>query len=93
MKGLERYLGATYINICQPVITNETLVTLPEPEMPTIIPDTRVEHPNTDGEMTYLKKKNIYKNIRKKLSKRDVYETDMHNIYNLIVGQKNDQLQ
>ena len=31
--------------------------------------------------------------IRQKLRKKDVYESDMHNIYNLIVGQKNEQLQ
>ena len=42
--------------------------------------------------MTYLEKKNIYEAIRQKLRKKDVYESDMHNIYNLIVGQTNEQL-
>ena len=51
------------------------------------------ERPKTDGEMTYLKKKNINEAIRQKLRKKDVYESDMHKIYNLIVGQTNEQLQ
>ena len=42
--------------------------------------------------MTYLKNKNIDKAIRQKLSKKDIYETDMHKIYNIIVGQTNNQL-
>ena len=43
--------------------------------------------------MTYLKKKNIDEAIRQNLRKKDVYESDMHKIYNLIVCQKNEQLQ
>ena len=43
--------------------------------------------------MTYLEKKNIDEAIRQKLRKKDVYESDMHKIYNLIVGQTNEQLQ
>ena len=43
--------------------------------------------------MTYLKKKNIDEAIHQKLRKKDFYESDMHNIYNLIVGQTNKQLQ
>ena len=43
--------------------------------------------------MTYLKKKNINEAIRQKLRNKDVYKSDMHKIYNLIVGQKNEQLQ
>ena len=43
--------------------------------------------------MTYFKKKNIDEAIRQKLRKKDVYESGMHNIYNLIVRQKNKQLQ
>ena len=43
--------------------------------------------------MTYLEKNNIDEAIRQKLRKKDVYESDMHNIYNLIVGQTNEQLQ
>ena len=43
--------------------------------------------------MTYLKNNNIDKDIHQKLRKKYVYETYMHNIYNLIVGQTNDKLQ
>ena len=43
--------------------------------------------------MTYIENNNIDKAIYQKLRKKDVYETDMHKIYNLIVGQKNKQLQ
>ena len=60
--------------------------------MPTIIPDTGTKRPKTDGKMTYLKKNNIDKDIHQKLRKKDVYETDMHNIYNIIVGQTNKKL-
>ena len=51
------------------------------------------ERPKTDGEMTYLEKRNIDEAIRKKLRKEDFYESYIHNIYNLIVGQTNEQLQ
>ena len=54
--------------------------TFPEPEMPTIIPYTGVERPNTDADMNYLLKKNIDEDIRQKMRKTDVYETNMHNI-------------
>ena len=60
--------------------------------MPTIT-DLGIERPETDGEMTYLEKNNINEFIRQKLRKKDVYQLDMHNIYNLIVGQTNKQLQ
>ena len=43
--------------------------------------------------MTYLEKKNIDEAVRQNLRKKDVYKSDMHNIYNLIVGQTNEQLQ
>ena len=43
--------------------------------------------------MTYLEKNNIDEAIRQKLSKKDVYETDMHKIYNLIMVHTNDQPQ
>ena len=43
--------------------------------------------------MTNLEKKNTNELIRHKLRMEDVYETDIHNIYNLIVVQTNDQLQ
>ena len=48
---------------------------------------------SSDGEMTYLENKNIDESIRKKLGKKDVYESDMHKIYNLILGKTNEQLQ
>ena len=66
----------------------ETAATFPEPEMPTIT-DLGTGHPKPDGEMTYLEKKNIDEAIRQNLRKKDVYESDMHKIYNLIVGQTN----
>ena len=43
--------------------------------------------------MTYLKNKNICEAIHQKLRKKYVDETEMHNIYNLILGQTNKQLQ
>ena len=70
-----------------------TPTTFPNPEIPTIITDTGVDRPNTDAEMAYLNKKNNYKSICQKLRKTYVYETDMRNIYDIIVGQTNEQLQ
>ena len=43
--------------------------------------------------MTYLEKKNIEKYIHQKLRNKDMYESDIHNIYNIIMGQTNDRLQ
>ena len=43
--------------------------------------------------MTYLGEKNTNEAIRQKLRKKDVYKSDMHKIYNLIVGKTNKQLQ
>ena len=43
--------------------------------------------------MTYLKNNNTNEAIRKKLRKKDVYQSDMHKIYNLILVQINKQLQ
>ena len=43
--------------------------------------------------MTYIEKKNIVEAICQNLRNKYVYETDMQKIYNLIVGQKNEQLQ
>ena len=60
--------------------------------MKTIIPDTGVEHPNIDANITYLEKNNIYKAVCQKLSKNYLYETDMHKIYNLILVQTNNKL-
>ena len=38
-------------------------------------------------------KSKIDESIRHKPRKKNVYESDMHNIYNLIVGQTNEQIQ
>ena len=70
----------------------ETTANFPDPEMPTIN-ELGTERPKTDGKMTYLEKKNIDEAIRQKLRKKDVYKSDMHKIYNLIVCQTNEQLQ
>ena len=43
--------------------------------------------------MKLPKKNNIDKSILQKLRKKDFYETEIHKIYNLIVGQINDKLQ
>ena len=92
MEELERYLGTTYSDSCQPDIMTETATNFPDPEMPTIT-ELGTERPKKDGEMTYLEKKNIDEDIRQNLRKKDVYESDMHKIYNLILGQTNEQLQ
>ena len=49
----------------------ETAADLPNPEMPTIT-EMGTERPKTDGEITYLEKKNIDEAIRQKLRKKDV---------------------
>ena len=51
------------------------------------------KRPKTDEAMTYLEKNNIDEAIRQKLRNKDVYESDTHKIYNLIVGQTYEQLQ
>ena len=66
----------------------ETAAKLPDPEMPTIA-DLGIESPKIDGEMTYLEKNNIDRAIRQTLRNKDVYKSDMHKIYNIIVGQTN----
>ena len=43
--------------------------------------------------MNEIKKKNIHEAILQNMSKKDVYELDMNKIYNLIIGQTNEQLQ
>ena len=43
--------------------------------------------------MTYLEENNIDEAIFQNLRNKDVYKSDMHKIYNLIVGQTNEQLQ
>ena len=72
MKELERYLGATYSDSCQPAIMTETATIFPDPEMPTIT-DLGTERPKTHGEMTYLEKNNIDEAIHQKLRKKDVW--------------------
>ena len=59
----------------------------------TTITDLGTKLPKTDGEMTYLRKNNIFEAIHQKLRNNDFYKSDMHKIYNIIVGQKNEQLQ
>ena len=71
----KRYIGETHSNICQPAIINNTTETFPDTEIPTIIPDTGPKLTKTDGEMTYLKKKNIDEYIHQKLMKKDVFKT------------------
>ena len=92
MKELERYIGSTYSDSCQPAIVTETSATFPDPQIPTIT-DLGTECPKKDGETTYLEKNNIDEAIRQNLRKKDLYKSDIHNIYNLIVGQMNEQLQ
>ena len=70
----------------------ETADNFPNPEMSTIT-DLGTECPKIDGGMTYLQKKNIDEAIRQNLRKKNVYESEIHKIYNLIVVQANEQLQ
>ena len=69
----------------------KTPATLPVPYMPTIMEDTGTEIPKTDAEITYLKKKNIDEANRQNFRKKDVYEINMKNIYNILVGQTNEK--
>ena len=86
MKELERYLRATYSDSCHPYIITETTTTFPEPDI-TNITDLGTDLPKTDVEMTYLGKNNIDESIYQNLRKKDIYELDMHKIYNIIVNQ------
>ena len=88
MKELEQYLVTTYSDSFQPDIITEILANFPDPEMPTIT-DLGIERPKTDGEMTYLEKNIIDEAILQRLRKKDVYESEMHKIYNIIVFQTN----
>ena len=58
----------------------------------TIIPDTGSDRTKTDVEMAYPEKVHIDEAIHQKLRKKDLYETDMHKIYNLILGHTNEKL-
>ena len=91
MKEMEQYLGIKYSDICQPAIVTETAATFYDQEMPTIT-DLGIKRPKTDGDMTYPENNNIDEAIRQNLSNKDVYESDMHEIYNIIVGKTNEQL-
>ena len=93
MNELKQYIGTTYSNNCQIANMTEKPETPLNPEIPKTIPDMGVERPEMDADMTYPKKKNIDETICQKPRKKDVYETDMHKIYNIIVVQKNKQLQ
>ena len=86
MKELEQYLGATCSYSCQSFIMIKTRTTFPDPEMHTIT-YLGTKRPNTDAEMTYLKKNNNDESIDPNLRKKDVYKSDMHKIYNLVVCQ------
>ena len=65
----------------------ETSYTFPDPYIPATIPDLGINCPKTDTEMTHLKKKNIDESILQNMRNKDVYESYMHKIYNIIVGQ------
>ena len=75
VKELEWYLRSTNGNRFKLDIMTKTLATFPDPCMPTIIPDTFVEHPKIDMDMTYFKKKTIDEAIFQKLRKKDFYKT------------------
>ena len=70
----------------------ETPATFHNPEMPTI-PYSVTKRPKTDVDMTDLNKNDIDEAIHQKLRNKDVWKSDMHTIYNLIVVQMNEQLQ
>ena len=70
----------------------ETAATFPDPDIPNIT-GLVIKRTKTYGEMTYLEKKNIDEAIRQNLRKKDVYQSDMHKMCNIIVGQTNKQLQ
>ena len=59
MNELEWYMGAMYINICQPETMTKTQATLTDPYIPTIMTD-------TDSENDQAKKKNTDEAICKK---------------------------
>ena len=70
----------------------ETDANFPDPDIPTIS-YLGIEQPKIDSEITYLDKNNIDESIQKNLSKKDVYESDTHKIYNLILVQTHEKLQ
>ena len=74
MKELEKYLGATYIDIFHLAIMTETASTFPDPYILTIT-DLGIELQKKDGEMTFLEKNNINEAIRQKMMNKDFYES------------------
>ena len=72
MKYLGRYCGANSRNSCQSAIMTDTTENFTNQEMPTIIPNTGVEHPTTDLDMTYIEKKSIDESICQKLRNKCV---------------------
>ena len=70
----------------------KTMTAFPDPYMPTIVTGNEYGLPKTDSDMTYLEEKNIDEAIHQKIWKRDKYETNVHKIYNIIVGKTNEQL-
>ena len=57
------------------------------------ITDLVTERPKTDVEMNHHEKNNIDEAIHKNLRNKDVYESELHKIYNIIVVQTNKKLQ
>ena len=92
MKQLDQYLIAIYSDSFHPAVMTETLATFPEPKIPTI-PDDLIKIPKKYAEMTCPEKNNTDKSILQNISKKDVYKLDMHKIYNLVIGQTNEQSQ
>ena len=69
----------------------ETAATFLDPEIPTIT-DLGTGRPKNIWRDDLPRKNNTDEAICPKLNKKDVYESDMHKIYNLIVVQTNEQL-
>ena len=73
-------MGAIYRYRYQPAFMKQTPPTFPNLYILNIVTDTGDKYPNTDDEMTYLGKNNIYEAIRQQLSNKYVYETNMYKI-------------
>ena len=70
----------------------DTPATFNDPEITTIT-DLVTESLKTDSEMIYLWKKNINEATHQNMRNKDIYESDIHNIYNIISFQRYEQLQ
>ena len=66
----------------------KTPATFPNSEIPEIIYETGTKCPKTEAEITYLNNNNIDEAIFQKLKKKAMYETEIHKIYNIVVGHK-----